>query len=735
MFATKVLLFLHISVSTTVSPFYISSPSTAKPTSNYATKPTQSDDNEQQHTTSTRPSLFPYQEDGVKRLVSDRRLLLADDMGLGKTAQSIVALNHLFINDEISPTDCRILIICPKSVVSVWYDELEKWLDTTYLNIYDNVYIISAATKSDPLDINSSRKMIQIINYDICNKHKAALQEGRFDVLICDEAHYLKSSSSQRSNAILGIKEGSIGGIQSRYLWFLTGTPILNRPNEIFPLLWALRKNEYSTPYYVFAKSWSSSFNEVSNLGQLKKLMKPLMLRRKKLDVLKDLPPKLYSVVTLEGSEEATAKEEEYAFDTYGVDLSAARRRSSSDSEESLGEFGEGATLLRYGIGKDMTGREALRALASIRSYTSYLKLEPAVQLLKQYVLCEKVVVFANHRKVILGLVEEFGSSCVHIIGGMDSQARAEAVQRFQHDTSCRLFIGSIRAAGVGLTLTASSHVVFLELDWSPGVMTQAEDRCHRVGQQDSVQVDYFVFKGTIDGWMAQQLARKSAGIRRTLAPSRSSGEERQHKYKLDFGKYRGEALDDIPIEYITKFLVKEEVYKKKPALWNALYLNDVVDEAPLTNPELLEDDDKDKEAANGVLYTFDFGQYYGMEWSQVPQNYRDWVISKGVWQKRIGLWIALHEAGLVSDDPSSSLDNPDMSNKQPKADQSISDDKKEPVNYTFNFGKFNGVKWNDTDQGYRDWIVKTTDIWKKRTDLWTALYEAGVIKEEPESK
>lgn len=228
MFATKVLLFLHISVSTTVSSFYILPPSIAirRPTSNYATEPTPSDNiNEQQHTTSTRPSLFPYQEDGVKRLVLDRRLLLADDMGLGKTAQSIVALNHLFINDEISSTDCRILIICPKTVVSVWYDELEKWLDTTYLNVQNNVYVISAPSKADPLDIKSSRGMIQIINYDICNKHQDALKEGRFDVLICDEAHYLKSATSQRSNAILGIKEGSIGGIQSRFLWFLTGTP------------------------------------------------------------------------------------------------------------------------------------------------------------------------------------------------------------------------------------------------------------------------------------------------------------------------------------------------------------------------------------------------------------------------------------------------------------------------------------------------------------------------------
>ena len=645
----------------TTSSFWTSLPPSSSP-SNYITQELQLNIEEEEN---VRPSLFPFQKDGVKRFVHDCRLLLADDMGLGKTAQSIEALNHLFYNEELSPIDCRILIICPKSVVSVWLDELEKWLDEQYLSVNDNVHVISAGkkTKTDPLDYKSSRGMIQIINYDICNKYKDGLQAYMFDVLICDEAHYLKSSTSQRSNAILGIQGGSHGGgIQSKYLWFLTGTPILNRSKEIFPLLWALRKTEYSISYYAFQKSWGGTFNEMTNLRQLKKLMKPLFLRRKKMDVLSDLPPKMYSIISLEGSEEAIAKEDQFAFDTYGVDLSAAKRRTSSDSEESLSAFGEGATLRRYGIGGDrLNGKEALRALASIRSYTSSLKLEPTVQLLKQYILCEKVVVFAHHRKVILDLVNEFGDSCVHIIGGMDNEARAAAVDRFQNDASCRLFIGSIRAAGVGLTLTASSHVVFLELDWSPGVMTQAEDRCHRVGQRDSVQVDYFVFKGTIDAWMARQLARKSEGIRRTLAPSRKGGAH-QHNYKLDFGKHRGVALDDIPFDYLNNFLIKEDVYRKKPALWNALYLSDVIEEAPVNL--LLEGDNEEDSSAVGVTYTFDFGQYYGMEWSNVPQSYRDWIVKQQVYEKRKGLWIALHEGGIVTEEPKlNENDDTQMSN------------------------------------------------------------------------
>ena len=366
-----------------------------------------------------------------------------------------------------------------------------------------------------------------------------------YDVMIADEAHYLKSARTKRSDAILGIKDGN--GIRANYIWLLTGTPILNRPSEIYPLLWALEERQWSS-YYAFEKTWGGSFNEVSNLGELKRLMQPRMLRRKKVDVLRDLPPKLYSIVSLEGSEEATEKEQSFAFDAFGIDLSAAERRkgSSNDSEESLGAFGEGATLRKYGI--DKLGTDAIKALASIRSYTASLKIEPAVQLLKEYTRCEKVVVFAHHRRVILELANEFGEKCVHIIGGMDSETRADAVDRFQHDPNCRLFIGSIRAAGVGLTLTAASHVVFMELDWSPGIMTQAEDRCHRVGQQDSVQVDYFCFKGTVDAWMAKQLARKSQGIRRTLAQGSKSKGSYQHNYKLDFGKFRGMSIDEIPL-------------------------------------------------------------------------------------------------------------------------------------------------------------------------------------------
>jgi SWI/SNF-related matrix-associated actin-dependent regulator 1 of chromatin subfamily A len=672
-------------------------------------------------------ALFPFQEVGVARLVSDRRLLLADDMGLGKTVQSISAINSLFCKGELSPSTFRVLIICPKSVVSVWVDELEEWIDDRYVSLEHSLHVVSAGI-ADPLDVDASFGTIQIINYDICHRHRDILQNVPFDVLICDEAHYLKSPQTQRTDAILGIKEKS-KGIQSRYTWFLSGTPILNRLNEIYPLLFAINKDKWNS-YYAFKKKYAGSYDEVVNLGQLKLMLRPSLLRRKKVDVLKDLPPKLHSVVSLEGSEGVKEREQEFAFESYGMELNVAQIKDSAVDISSLGKFGENASSLKeYGIGTYLKGTALLSALAKVRSITSSFKLEPSVQLLKQYIMCEKVVVFAHHRQLIMDLVEAFGDSCVHIIGGMDAKSRAEAVQRFQNDASCRLFIGSIRAAGVGLTLTASSHVVFLELDWSPSIMTQAEDRCHRVGQQDSVLVEYFVFKGSLDEWMARQLAEKSLGITKALSHSSSDNQRSRPEYKLNFGKYSGYSLDEVPIKYISGFLIKDEVYKKKPALWNALYRNDMLQDAP---PSLV----KDEENGVEVLYTFDFGQYTDMSWSQVPSSYRDWIIKEGVWKKRTALWIALYEGGLVEEEPQLSGDNRnnETTDRVSRTEEvrSKQDDDAKKVEYIFDFGKFNGHCWNEVDEGYRSWIIKTKDVWQKRDGLWSALYKAGVVEEKP---
>jgi len=299
--------------------------------------------------------------------------------------------------------------------------------------------------------------------------------------------------------------------------------------------------------------------------------------------------------------------------------------------------------------------------LAKVRKETAMLKIKPAVALLKDVMACEKVVVFAHHRAIIHALVEEFGSKCVHIIGGMDTESRAQAVRRFQNDDRCRIFVGSIRAAGVGVTLTAASHVVFLELDWSPAVMAQAEDRCHRVGQKDSVLCQYYVFRDTIDEWIAKTIIQKD--VVATLAlPTDAVGEaddesEGSNAYVFDFGKHNGIRLEDVPESYLMWLVGNESVWKKRPALWRALARFGLIrDEPPPAAGEAkrqtyVESDDELSNPTENkkVDYVFNFGKHRSEQWEDVPLSYRDWVVKNDVWKNRPDLKDALSAAGVIN--------------------------------------------------------------------------------------
>lgn len=607
------------------------------------------------------PLLFPYQNEGVQRLVQAKRLLLADEMGLGKTVQCIEAIN------VIRTDDTRVLIVCPKSVMGVWESELDRWLKSP-------LALHIASPKSFPLPSDGS---ITLINYDICHKFREELQLRSYDVLICDEAHYLKSLTAKRTLAILGNVDATNTGIRSEYLWLLTGTPVLNRPVEIYPLLRALNPDEFASfddfvARYCDPKTahhgrgrYSMDYSGAKNLAELSLRLEPIMLRRYKVDVLTQLPPKFRSCLCLAGSDAAELERER---------LRSILAAPSHTNRDDLEHFGlEASDLLSY-LGKiadldidDPENRNRIMgSLATVRKETALSKLEPAVELLSDIVDSHKVVVFAHHRELIVALMERFGDQAVCVIGGMDMEARSHAVSRFQNDEDVRIFVGSIRAAGVGLTLTAASHVVFLELDWSPGVMSQAEDRCHRVGQLDSVQVQYFVFKDTIDEWIAKSLLYKQSTIDQIL-PEKLAGIE--SGYVFDFGKHTGIRLEDAPRNYV-QFLVRNEVWRQRPALWRALSTKGLVFEEPLpapaettnvkiprntatpttSNEEVIDTPASTKPTAtsNEIHYVFDFGKYKGKKWGEVPTNYQQWIIREGIWKKRKNLQKFLAEAGAL---------------------------------------------------------------------------------------
>ena len=606
-------------------------------------------------------ALFPYQEEGVERLIEAKRLLLADEMGLGKTVQCIGAIN------KICNEKSAVLIICPKSVLGVWESELEAWLDSPF-------DIRMASAKSFPAPSDGS---ITLINYDICYKFREMLQQSDYDIVICDEAHYLKSLSALRTLAVLGDGKSKNPGIQSDYLWLLTGTPVLNRPVELYPLLRAISPAEFAS-FQDFAERYcdpktshrgrgrfSMDYSGATNLLELSQRLEPVMLRRHKMDVLTQLPPKFRSCLCLTGSNAAEQERDR---------LREVLTRYSSFNED-LENFGSEASDLSSYLGKftdlDLDNPEnynkVMGAMAIIRKETALTKLEPAVDLLEDIILSEKVVVFAHHRELILALMERFGDKAVCVMGGMDTDERSRAVRSFQEDPDVRIFVGSIRAAGVGLTLTAASHVVFLELDWSPGVMSQAEDRCHRVGQLDSVQVQYYVFKDTLDEWIAKSLLYKQSTIDQIL-PEKLSGIE--SGYVFDFGKHEGHRLEDVPRHYL-QFIVQKEVWRSRPALWRALVMKGVVFEEPpsvqmdsldVKPPENPTDNADVKRAdasssapstavSKKINYVFDFGMHNGKKWGDVPKNYREWVIREGAWKTQTTLKTSLTEAGVVLED------------------------------------------------------------------------------------
>jgi len=485
---------------------------------------------------------------------------------------------------------------------------------------------------------------------------------------------------------------------------FELGTPVLNRPVELFPLLHAicpiefrsfdLYTNRYCEPkkgYY----NKKMDFSGASNLLELSIRLKPYMLRRYKVDILTQLPPKFRSCVYLIGSDDAAEYERERIRDV----LTSDEEKNSSNTP---GEGGDGRGLEDFGseasdlhsylersktntydwVGSEYSNK-LMGSLTTVRKDTALTKFKPAIDLLEDVIMYEKVVVFAHHRALILKLTEYFGEKAVCIMGGMDRDARSDAVHRFQRDEDVRIFIGSIRTAGLGLTLTAASHVVFLELDWSPGVMAQAEDRCHRVGQQDSVRVQYYVFKDTIDEWIAKSLLYKQSNIEQIL-PEKLGGVDTG--YIFDFGKHTGLRLEDVPRDYVN-YLLKKEIWRDRLKLWQALFRKGMIFEEPLlplpsdmgggdeakkekednesgrsqrnfhqsptkgNMPEVstgsIPNTVKSSPGRKDVQYVFDFGKYSGRKWSEVPANYREWLIQEGVWKNRPNLKTALIKGGL----------------------------------------------------------------------------------------
>jgi len=447
--------------------------------------------------------LYPFQEEGIKQLVKQKHTLLADSPGLGKTIQALVYLNHL--PSEKFPA----LIICPGSLVYNWRDQALKWIKNISK---EEINILTAKER----EVEKKSK-VYIISYDMLPKYiKKEVKKDRtkkrngnlnrkiktpniyldtipFKVVLIDEAHYMQNIRAKRTKAIYNknIKDAD-------HKILITGTPIMNRPINIYSLLKFIapklfnNKDTYGKRYCgARFNGFGTVYDGASNLQELHTKLSPFMIRRKKEDVLKELPDKVRSLILLDASD----KEE----------FNKIVQTTKQEIKTIYKENGEKITVksreLMFQQIEDM--RQKIFKFKKYHCYDFIMnKLEEV----------DKLIIFAYHREVVSHLSEYLTSQDIKnvtLTGGLSVEEKRAVQQQFQNDKDTRVFIGSIRAANMGIDLYASSTVVFLELDWVPTNLEQAEDRAHRIGQKNNVDIFYLLLNDSVEVKMLKIVEKK----------------------------------------------------------------------------------------------------------------------------------------------------------------------------------------------------------------------------------
>ncbi len=417
-------------------------------------------------------TLYPHQLEGVTFLLSRKRAILADDMGLGKSRQAIVAM-------EVGAPEGPILIVCPAALKLNWRREIRMVFPDATVEVVG----VDTGQTAAPRWV--------IVNYDLLEKHSTRLHGIAWSGIILDEAHFIKNASRRTSACLklLGVQnEKHAAPIGPEFVFLLTGTPMTNRPRDLFNVLRcvghpAARSFLGFTRRYcdAYRNDWGWVTTGASNIDELNLLMREAMLRRMKDDVL-NLPPKVRTWVP--------------------VDVS---------SRASLVGAVEG--FLRWYDATDPTlpnDTAFLAQLTKIRTQLHAAKQGAVAERIRDIVAQgEKVVLFCAFSAGIEKHRKEWGEICVTITGSDNVMARQAAVDRFQDDPEVKVALCNIIAGGVGVTLTAACHVIFQDLDWVPANHAQAEDRCYRMGQTRSVTVEYFAAENSLDRYIADLLARK----------------------------------------------------------------------------------------------------------------------------------------------------------------------------------------------------------------------------------
>jgi len=492
-----------------------------------------------------------FQRAGIEFAIQRRRTLIADPPGLGKTVQAIGVSNV--------ERPRKVLIVVPASLKINWQREWWRW------DVHDMTVDIAASktrTRSEKgrvverwTEYRWPDTNVVIINYDMLDKFDDQIKETAWDLLICDEAHLLKTATTIRTKCVFGgrlkqiKKNGKVtrraktfAPIRAKRSLFLTGTPILSQPSELWTLVHACDRNGLGTDWdeYVnrYCDAYPSDFgldvSGSSNMDELNRLLRErFMVRRDKKAVLKDLPDKLREMILLPQDKlEKPIKKERTRVE-----------QAMRDFEELLGISGDVPEFrfitmideLSERIGAaldDQDGEEpdwdkAVKSLsepdqilfteiAEAREEVALAKVGMVVDhVMKLREAGEPVILFAHHKSVVEALVERLkalGQAVGMVTGKVPVNKRQGIVDSFQNG-EIDIIIGNTLAMGVGFTLTRARHVVFAELDWVPALIEQAEDRAWRHGQVNAVLIQHLVVDGSIEARMAESLLAKMGVI------------------------------------------------------------------------------------------------------------------------------------------------------------------------------------------------------------------------------
>jgi superfamily II DNA or RNA helicase len=407
--------------------------------------------------------LRPFQRAGVAYVVHARRTFLADEQGLGKTVQALAALEE----DDAYPA----VVICPASLKLNWEREAQRWLPHRSLTVVSGTGTVAAAAD------------ITVVNYDIIHAHRTRLALRRPKALVLDESHYVKNPRAKRTQSVRRLAE-SLAPDALRLA--LTGTPVMNHAEELIPQLRILGRLEDFGSGARFARRFQGVGAEERIHWHLRRRC---FVRRSKADVLPQLPAKRQVAVPV-------ALDNERDYRLAEEDVIAWLREQPLDLRELDRKV---AAALRA---------ERLAQLNALRRLASDGKGNAALAWIEDFLASdEPLVVFAGHRAMQDRLVARFPGA-LHLLGRDSITAREAAVQGFQAGKS-QLLVCATRVAGQGITLTRASNVAFLDLEWTPAMHDQAEDRCHRIGQHDAVTAWYLLAAKTIDETMLELIERK----------------------------------------------------------------------------------------------------------------------------------------------------------------------------------------------------------------------------------